>query len=159
MRKLILSAVAAIAFMGCTVTRQAQATADNEKTGMAISQKKTTTSPAAIDGRWQIVSLGEMKEIESAMEGKKPYVTFSIKDMRVTASVGCNTLSATMVTEEGNPASLSFSKAISTMMACPDMEAERTLSLALELCRSFTVENGTLVMLDAEGKPLAVLSR
>ena len=55
---------------------------------------------------------------------------------------------------------LSFSPAASTMMACPDPldGFERRLGEAMAEATAFAIVGDTLILRDAEGKPLAIFT-
>ena len=56
---------------------------------------------------------------------------------------------------------LKFGPVAATRRACPptEMEQEARFFAALEAARGFRMEHGLLVLLDAEGKPVARLDR
>jgi heat shock protein HslJ len=72
---------------------------------------------------------------------------------RVSGSGGCNRL---MGGFELDGQKLRFLPLASTRMACPEplMAFERRYFRAVELVRGWRIDDGTLVLLDADGRPL-----
>ena len=74
-------------------------------------------------------------------------------DKRVSGSGGCNGLGGTYELDGDN---LKFGQMIRTMMACPTgMDTENGFLAALGEARTARVSGQQLILLDAEGRPLA----
>lgn len=90
-------------------------------------------------------------------------ITLFFQDERVSGKSGCNRYFADYrITENAENAEngLSFSKAASTMMACPEpmMEQERVYLEQLTRITSYAIENGVLQLLDDSGEAILVFS-
>ena len=158
MKTFIISATVAtlVALASCAAPRTASA---HGKEYTEPNKEEKAISIKTLDGDWKIVSLGDKEEIVPPIPERTPRMTFSMADMRISATVGCNLINAAIITDEEKPDALSFGRAISTMMACPDMAIEQTLSTVLQECSSFSIKGETLQLYNAEGKLLATLRR
>ena len=77
-------------------------------------------SDARLDGKWTVVQLNG----EEVTGEKKPYLSFSLADKRVTGNAGCNNISGSL---EATRNELHFGAIAVTRMACPDMGIENEL--------------------------------
>jgi heat shock protein HslJ len=87
----------------------------------------------------------------------QPLATLRFEDGRASGSDGCNRFTTTYTRNGGQ---LQFgAKAAATLMACPPeaMQVANAVGALLYETRSYRVENDTLTMLGADGKPLARL--
>lgn len=100
---------------------------------------------------WVLESLNA----EAALESPVVSLTFSL-DGRIHGSAGCNTYFSTYTLDNG---SLTFGPAGSTLMACAEgMDQELAFLTALDNVASYTIEEGTLSLLNAEGNAILVFS-
>ncbi|MBC5994612.1 META domain-containing protein [Pontibacter cellulosilyticus] len=77
-------------------------------------------SDTRLDGKWTVVQLNG-KEVTGE---KKPYLSFSLADKRVSGNVGCNNISGSLDAKRNK---LHFGAIAVTRMACPDMGIENEL--------------------------------
>jgi heat shock protein HslJ/uncharacterized lipoprotein YbaY len=150
--KLAILAVTVLLLAACQpVTREGAAAGSSEGEGAG---SMAGGSGAALAGTgWTLATLnGEAVPAE-------PAVTLNFgDDGRATGTDGCNRYSTTY-TQDGDAVSISPSGA-STMMACPEpiMTQAQAYMTALTAAATFTVEGGTLTLLDAGGAAVATFS-
>ncbi len=126
---------------------------------VAVLQRRAAEpAPDGLDGRWIVCEAGG--EAVPGDVKKKPFLEFDFGEKRMNGNAGCNVINGNIRTEEGNPAALSFTDVLCTMMMCPDMEVERRVLKALDAVRSFgRTDNGGAVLYDADNRPVLVLTR
>ncbi len=141
MKKTIFSmlAVASLIFSSCSTSKQV--TADESADIAKITGKK-----------WQLVELGG-KPVAAEVNGKMPYLEFLHEAGRYSANGGCNTLNGEFQFAKNNK--IHFTRGISTMMACENMEIERGLGQSLQQADNYTFANGMLSLNQGRKAPLA----
>lgn len=113
---------------------------------------------SALAGEWKVAKVNGYA-IPANLESK-PFVVFDLNSNRIHGNAGCNMINGGIVTEEGSPQAISFPAVSVTMMACPDMDAERRILDALNEVKSFDVlPDKTAVLYDQNGAQLIVLKR
>lgn len=123
---------------------------------MRVAEKSPpegSTEAGSIEGTsWRLSSLGG----EDADAGITSTLTFD-DDGNVSGNGGCNRFGGP-ATFDG--AKLKFGDLFSSMMACeePKMKQEAAFLAALEKTASYTVEDGTLTLLDQAGAAVATLT-
>jgi heat shock protein HslJ len=100
--------------------------------------------------KWQLVKLYN-KPVVIKMD--KPYYIHLIKDNQFSAYAGCNKLFGQYKIEDNNK--ISFSKVVSTKMACQDMIIEQELARVLETVDNYNFDGKTLKLNKARMAPLA----
>jgi putative lipoprotein len=122
-----------------------------------VAEKSSAESSAeagSIKGTtWRLSSLGS----EDAAAGVVSTLTFDDDNNNISGKGGCNSFGG-KASFDG--AKLKIADVFSTMMACeqPKMEQEAAFLAALAKVASYTVEGGTLILLDGSGTPLATLT-
>ncbi len=111
----------------------------------AISSEAETNSPPELIGAWTVEYIGDRPVID-----RSPAFLGFDAEGRVTGSATCNRMTGDY-TQEG-PA-LVFGTVAVTRRMCPEalMEQEQRLLAALEEVARWRVENGMLVLEDADG--------
>jgi putative lipoprotein len=123
---------------------------------MRVTEKSPaegSTGPGSIEGTsWHLSSLGG----EDADAGVTSTLTFN-DDGNVSGNGGCNSFGGE-ATFDG--AKLKFGDLFSTMMACeePKMKQEAAFLAALGEAASYTIEGGTLTLLDDSSVTVATLT-
>lgn len=112
-------------------------------------KSSTGPQPQDVSGVWKIVEI-DGKSVRKT--GNKEN-TIEFRDGRFSAYAGCNSMGG-QYQQDGNK--LKLSKAMSTMMACPDMSAEDALRNVLERIDDF-VRNDQTLMLRASGEVIVKL--
>lgn len=121
-----------------------------------VAEKSPPENPAetgsVMGTTWRLSSLGG----EDAAGGIVSTLTFN-DDNKISGNGGCNSFGG-KASFDG--AKLKFSDVFSTMMACeqPKMEQEAAFLAALAKAASYTVEGGTLTLLDGSGTAVATLT-
>ena len=123
-----------------------------------VKREAPSVSIDDLKGEWII------SQVEGAEVGKTenvPFIALNIEEKRLHGNAGCNVINGGFEQDADQPSSLRFPQVISTMMACPDMEAEGKILQALNKVRSFAKgqEDGTLVLMDENGTEVMVLSQ
>lgn len=136
--------IAIIATMG--------ACSSSKKGSAASNQTAMTTTREITNKRWQLIEIRGNKVAES-INGKMPFIEFSKTDNRYSASAGCNGIGGEYTLE--GTGKITFSKGMSTLMACPDMEVEEQLAKVLEIADNYTINNDILSLNKARMTPLA----
>jgi heat shock protein HslJ len=105
------------------------------------------------DRYWKLKEL-QGKKIEKA-EGnsREAFMVLTSAENRIHGNSGCNMFNGGYELTEMNR--LKFSKMASTMMACPDMEAERAFLQVLETADNYYLKGDTLILNRARMAPLA----
>ncbi|MEN3931550.1 META domain-containing protein [Microvirga sp. W0021] len=110
-------------------------------------------SPSAISGEWQVEKIST-ENVTADIE-----TTLNItEDGKVNGSGGCNRYVGSADIQDDT---ISFSQMASTRMACmePAMAREQTYLKALETVKGWKIEDGKLVLIDSEKKPVIVLHK
>lgn len=110
-----------------------------------------------LEGKWNIVEANGQK-IEK--EGF-PNLEFNLKDKKVHGNTGCNIFNASLVLDEANVSSIKFDQAMSTMMACPNMDIETVVLKAINEVRAVKAgkSDKQLNLVDSNDKVVLVLSK
>lgn len=116
-------------------------------------ESETNVKPITLIGtKWGLIELLGKPIDNSRLIKKDPYLYF-LENNRFSSHAGCNMLNGEFKTDFTK--TLTFSKTISTMMACPDMSLENDFKLVLEQADSFVVADSILVLSKAKKAPLA----
>ncbi|WDF69528.1 META domain-containing protein [Sphingobacterium oryzagri] len=115
----------------------------------ASCASRKTGSTASTDGvsitgqQWQLIEL-KGKAVPAKVNGKMPYLLFSEEDGRYSATGGCNGIGGEYTLAKNN--GLKFSKGMSTMMACENMEIENGLRQVFEQASRYAVDGNSLLL-------------
>ncbi|MBN7810692.1 DUF4377 domain-containing protein [Algoriphagus sp. H41] len=115
---------------------------------------KTSDPRLALTNIWKLLHVGAIKDPKSA---KGEALTFEINGAQSSYFVetGCNSIRGAIAFEGAK--GIRFGQGASTMMACPNMEAENEVKKVLELVRTFEIENNVLYLRDEKGDALMSL--
>lgn len=107
----------------------------------------TKVIPSEItDKYWKLIEINGKPVVKTEGMRREPYIILNSEYGRLNGSGGCNSINAGYEIKEGNR--VTFTKAVSTLMACPDMAIEAELLQVLE-----TIDNYSL---SADGKNLSL---
>ena len=105
-----------------------------------------------VEKYWRLTELfGEPVNIPEG--GGGAHIIFKKEESRITGNGGCNTFNGSFTLKPGNR--ISFSKTISTMMMCANMDTEAKLYQVLEMADNYTISGDKLVLNKARMAPLA----
>ena len=105
-----------------------------------------------VEKYWRLTEL--LGEPVTTPEGaKEAYMILKKEDSRVTGTSGCNTFSGSFTLKPFNR--ITFSRSISTMMMCPNMDTETKLYKALETADSYIIKDDVLILNRGRMAPLA----
>ena len=127
-----------------------------EGTAVLTMEKRELSALTLVEGKWMIKEVGSL-DLSGLDEA--PYIEINVNDLKMNGNAGCNLINGVIEQEPGLGHSLQFTQVISTMKACPAMDIERGLLLALDSVRSFAVENGALVLFDENKTQVMELAR
>lgn len=122
---------------------------------IATTTEIKTVNPAVgkyplAETKWKLISLNK-KTVDQT--GKDVYyIKLKSKDGRFVALSGCNNILGNYVMP--SPTTLTFSKIVSTKMACADMELESYFFSMLGLTHSYKIENQILTLFGDDKKEL-----
>ncbi|MDE6802837.1 MAG: META domain-containing protein [Muribaculaceae bacterium] len=128
----------------------------SDRTLVALTKRPDTLSPLALDGEWQVTSLGELDMTEDADNSYT--ITFNSEDDTFAMTTDCNTVSGKYA---GSFVDINFSGLRTTRMACPSMEIERTASELLPTITSFSElgDDNAFAFYDAHGQLVMMINR
>lgn len=104
------------------------------------------------NSKWKLVKLYD-KEVGNTNKEKPMGITFSL-DGKMSAFAGCNSMSGSYTLDESKN-TIKFSKIMSTMMACQDMNTEKEIAKILELADNYNFDGKTLKLNKARMATLA----
>lgn len=114
------------------------------------NKETSTTETMQLKGnKWQLIEV-DGKAVPAQVNGRVPHLQF--EDNRYAANAGCNTLGGEVHITGKNK--IKFGQGMSTMMACPDLDIEQSLSKAIIAVDSYTIA-GDILSLNKGGKTLA----
>ena len=125
----------------------------NKMTGEQLdSYALVKTDLNLVEKYWRLTEL--LGEPVTTPEGaKEAHMILKKEDNRVTGTSGCNTFNGSFTLKPFNR--ITFSRSISTMMMCPNMETETKLYKVLETADSYTIKDDVLVLIRGRMAPLA----
>ncbi len=124
------------------------------------SKNTATTTADTTNGitgvKWQLIEL-RGNEVDEKINDRMPFIQFNEEDNRYSAAAGCNGLGGEFMLKDNNR--IEFSRGMSTLMACENMEVETELAKVLEQADNYTIEGGILSLNKARVAPLARFKR
>lgn len=93
-----------------------------------------------ISGKWNLMFIKDF-DLPKSNSSKKPFINFNIQEQNINGHLGCNGFGGSYAIINNN---INFSKIISTLMACPNMETENKFSSALHTVDSYKIVNNEL---------------
>lgn len=125
--------------------------------GMMLACSAKVTDAKELQGKWNIVEVnGEKVSVE-----EPPFFEFDMKAGKLHGNAGCNIVNSSLVLDEKDASAVSFAQAISTMMACPNMDLESNVLKSMEKVRSVKAgkDANEMNLVDEAGNVLFVLAR
>lgn len=114
---------------------------------------KAGTDTIITEKYWKLIELyGKPVQVDSVMK-REPHFILHLTGNRVTGNGGCNQFFGEYELREGNL--IRFSRLASTLMACPNLDEERSYMNALETADNYTLNSDTLLLNKARMTPLA----
>lgn len=122
-------------------------------TSCAVRKSSSNNVSALVGKQWQLVELAG-KAVPAKVNGKMPFLKLEEENGRYGASGGCNGVGGEYTLLKNN--GITFSRGMSTMMACADMSIENGLRTLFEEADTYTVNENTMTLLKKEtGEVLA----
>lgn len=132
----IAMAAASLVLVSCHTAKEAVAVNEND-----------------IAGEWNIVEIqGKPVQAES-----QPFIGFDVKESRIYGYSGCNRLMGAL--NFSSPNKIVLGDMASTMMACPDLNTERSVLDALASVRSMAFSGKDLLLYGAGKSPVMRLQK
>lgn len=108
-----------------------------------------------LNGTWNVVFIGQ-----KAIANPDMKLVLDVDEQRLHGNTGCNILNGKFETDMEAPNSISFSALATTRRACPDMEDEMQLIVALEDASSARmISANTVYLFNSAGERVLVLNR
>ncbi|MCD7973235.1 MAG: META domain-containing protein [Candidatus Azobacteroides sp.] len=96
---------------------------------------------------WKLIEVGGKMITMDASMNREPHIILKRENHQVTGTTGCNSFSGIYEIGPGNR--IVFSKMAATLMACINMDVERDLLNALEICDNYTIStDGNILSLN-----------
>lgn len=131
----------------------------NKRPIVVLEKKQSLESIlSSLSGKWMIKTL-ENNPI-SVTDQESPFLSFDTAESRIHGNLGCNIVNGSFSVDPEKIDRIHFSKMISTMRACPDMDLEQKLLKAVESVSSFKIQpKGLLNLYDEENNLLVTLEK
>ncbi|MGI6220153.1 MAG: META domain-containing protein [Bacteroidaceae bacterium] len=120
------------------------------------TKKNAATTAIPPKGNWRITAVNG-NAVPDSLESNTPYIAFDSDTRRIHGCSGCNIVNGNYKTAA--PDSLRFGPLMTTMMACPYLELERTILSALEKVATCTPVGNYYELRDKDGKILIKLEK
>ncbi|WBL44602.1 META domain-containing protein [Algoriphagus halophytocola] len=101
---------------------------------------------------WKVLKVGNIENPKDYKSGEALAFEFDASAKTYFGNAGCNTIRGAIKENDGER--LLLGPGMSTMMACPNMEAENEIKQALEAARSYQIQSNTLSLQDSVGNTL-----
>jgi heat shock protein HslJ len=102
---------------------------------------------------WKLTELNGTPIKVDSTYSKEPHIIIKEKDCRMSGNAGCNNISATALLQGANR--ISFSQAISTKMACINIQHEQQFIEVLQQTKRFHILADELTFFNEEMHPIA----
>lgn len=109
-----------------------------------------------LDGKWMVTRMDGKYITQS---GKTPYLSFHVKEGRISGFTGCNRLTGAISVQNMLKGRADFTKTGSTRMLCADDKYERAFLKNLAEAYTISYESRKLVLRDKNGEQLLVLAK
>lgn len=138
MKKYFFIMALATAFASCNNSRKDDANKEPE----VNSRAETESSAVSLSGKnWKLVMLNG-KPVVLDSEIGSPHIKFENAE-QVSGNLGCNNFGGGYKAD-GNE--ISFSKIVSTQMACPNLKVEQSFLELLNTAKKFNISKDTLTL-------------
>ena len=101
---------------------------------------------------WKVLKVGNIENPTDNKSGEALAFEFDASAKTYFGNAGCNNIRGAIKENDGEQ--LLLGSGMSTMMACPAMDAENAIKKALEDTRSYQIESNTLILKDSTGTAL-----
>ncbi|MDD4514877.1 META domain-containing protein [Massilibacteroides sp.] len=98
-------------------------------TFVGCKTQKNMITFSGLEGEWNVV---EVNGKTITTEDYKQFFSFDVAEKRFSGNAGCNRMTGVLVHDAKQPDRISFSKTITTRMACPALSSEQELLATLE---------------------------
>ena len=116
------------------------------------AEDNNASTEVITDKKWKLTEL-RGQPVADKINGKEPFIQLQKSDSRYFGTAGCNGIGGTFTLPGNNR--IHFSRGMSTMMACENMDIERGLMDVLQTADNYTISGKTLSLNKARMAPLA----
>ncbi|MDD6099261.1 MAG: META domain-containing protein, partial [bacterium] len=98
-------------------------------TGMLGACSSAETDAKQLEGKWNVTAINgsAVEQVE-----KLPSMEFDMTGKKLHGTTSCNLYNSGLELDEAHPSTLRITQAITTMMACPNMEVEQLFLQTLD---------------------------
>lgn len=133
--------------------KSTQSTPENKNVENVEIVSETMTTSGLENVQWKLVEVVGKPVSKYGELNKEPIFIFEASSKRLSGNAGCNNMSASYELLEGNR--IEFSQAISTKMACPNMELEDQVGQMLSTLDTYIINDaGELILTKARMAPM-----
>ena len=154
MKKLVFMCGVFVLIIGMVSCKTVQKNTNvDDSSSMATSDNsENVLDDNLVEKYWKLTELfGE--SVNTSEGGNEAYIIFKKEENRITGKSGCNTFNGSFSLMPGNR--ISFSKTISTMMMCANMDIEAKIHQMLEMADNYMINGNKLVLNKGRMAPLA----
>jgi heat shock protein HslJ len=146
-----------ISLVACILCINACKTAEKSASKSALANVSDVAAgkndAALVEKYWKLIELYGHPVAVQDDKAKEAHIIFKNEGSRFNGSAGCNRITGAYRT--GESGAIVFSQTAATRMMCLNIETETQFLKVLETADNYTVQNDTLVLNNAEMKPLA----
>lgn len=133
--------------------KSTQNTTENKNVEIVEPVSESVSTSELENVQWKLVEVIGKPIEEFGEQNKEPLFIFDASSKRVSGNAGCNNMSASYELLEGNR--IQFSQAISTKMACPNMDLEDQVGQMLSTLDTYIINDaGELILTKARMAPM-----
>ncbi|MCD8041778.1 MAG: META domain-containing protein [Tannerellaceae bacterium] len=125
--------------------------------GLFTACEGEKTDAKKLEGRWTISEVtGDKVTTE-----RPAFMEFNMQEMRLHGNAGCNTFNSGITLDPKDVSKIKLNQAVTTMMACPDMDTENKILKAIESVDEVKTNKkaNEMLLTDKVGKVLFVLTK
>lgn len=108
-----------------------------------------------MNGTWTVTEM-----YGKAIDNSDIRLVIDVEEQKIHGNTGCNILNGTLIPDMLENGAVTFTNLATTRKACPDLDQETELLVALEeVCTVHPVDSQTIVLYDAHEQPILTLRR
>ncbi len=125
--------------------------------GMMFSCSTAKTDVKKLEGEWNVVEVKGEKLLEEGL----PQMNFDVAGQKLHGNTGCNLFNTTITLDPKDVSAITIAPGATTMMACPNMDLERSVLQSMEQVRAVKAgkSENEMMLVDKDGNVLMVLEK
>ena len=139
-------------FLLTLITGALLATACHSSRKNTTAEDDQASAKVITDKKWKLTEL-RGQPVADKINGREPFIQLQKSDSRYFGTAGCNGIGGAFTLPGNNR--IHFSRGMSTMMACENMDIEHGLIDVLQMADNYTINGKTLSLNKARMAPLA----